>query len=64
MAKTKAETKAKEPAKKADLGLKQGKNYSFESNGKGPGMEKGKVYTVSAQVAQILFDKGFGEVKK
>jgi len=58
-------TKASEPkATKKDLGLNPSKSYKFVSNGKGPGMENDAVITVSGQVAQILFDKGYGQIKE
>ncbi len=46
-----------------DLGLVPNKTYSFVSNGKGPGMDQDKTFKVSGQVAQILFDKGYGQIK-
>lgn len=59
-------TPKKASAKKVqkDLGLIPRKQYAFVSNGKGPNMPKDKTFNVSGQVAQILFDKGYGEIKR
>lgn len=56
-------TATTEKSTQKDLELNKVQSYKFKSNGKGPGMAKDKIFVVSGAVAQILFNKGYGNVE-